>query len=63
VDGAVTQFEKLKAPTANITDCEKSKASKDLEVVLVDQSPVGTTPANPATYMSVRRHSPAVCQR
>ena len=47
-------LKKLKeAPTANITDCEKiDGVDKISEVVLVDQSPVGTTPrSNPATYM------------
>ena len=47
-------LKKLKeAPTANITDCEKIEGvDKISEVVLVDQSPVGTTPrSNPATYM------------
>jgi excinuclease ABC subunit A len=47
-------LKKLKeAPTANITDCAKIEgADKISEVVLVDQSPVGTTPrSNPATYM------------
>jgi excinuclease ABC subunit A len=41
------------APTANITDCVKIEGvDKISEVVLVDQSPVGTTPrSNPATYM------------
>jgi excinuclease ABC subunit A len=47
-------LKKLKeAPTANITDCEKiDGVDKISEVVLVDQSPVGTTPrSNSATYM------------
>ena len=47
-------LKKLKeAPTANVTDCEKIDGiDKISEVVLVDQSPVGTTPrSNPATYM------------
>jgi len=47
-------LKKLKeAPTANVTDCEKIEGvDKISEVVLVDQSPVGTTPrSNPATYM------------
>ena len=45
---------KLKeAPAAGVTDCAKiSGVDKISEVVLVDQSPVGTTPrSNPATYM------------
>ncbi|HWH79026.1 MAG TPA: hypothetical protein VNT76_16700, partial [Candidatus Binatus sp.] len=47
-------LKKLKeAPTANVTDCDKIEGvDKISEVVLVDQSPVGTTPrSNPATYM------------
>jgi len=47
-------LKKLKeAPTAKVTDCEKIEGvDKISEVVLVDQSPVGTTPrSNPATYM------------
>ncbi|MGH7886593.1 MAG: excinuclease ABC subunit UvrA, partial [Candidatus Binatia bacterium] len=47
-------LKKLKeAPTASVTDCEKIQGvDKISEVVLVDQSPVGTTPrSNPATYM------------
>src|SRR3990170_3948146 len=47
-------LKKLKeAPTANITDCASIIGiDKISEVVLVDQSPVGTTPrSNPATYM------------
>ena len=47
-------LKKLKeAPTANVTDCEKIDGIEKIsEVVLVDQSPVGTTPrSNPATYM------------
>ena len=47
-------LKKLKeAPSANVTDCEKIEGvDKISEVVLVDQSPVGTTPrSNPATYM------------
>ena len=41
------------APAAGITDCASiAGADKISEVVLVDQSPVGTTPrSNPATYM------------
>ena len=45
---------KLKeAPTANVTDCARIDGiDKVSEVLLVDQSPVGTTPrSNPATYM------------
>jgi excinuclease ABC subunit A len=45
---------KLKeAPAAGITDCASiAGIDKISEVVLVDQSPVGTTPrSNPATYM------------
>jgi excinuclease ABC subunit A len=45
---------KLKeAPSANFTDCERIEGmDKISEVLLVDQSPVGTTPrSNPATYM------------
>ena len=45
---------KLKeAPTANVTDCARIDGiDKISEVLLVDQSPVGTTPrSNPATYM------------
>ncbi|HEU5465036.1 MAG TPA: excinuclease ABC subunit UvrA, partial [Candidatus Binatia bacterium] len=47
-------LKKLKeAPSANIVDCRRlSGIEKISEVILVDQSPVGTTPrANPATYM------------
>jgi excinuclease ABC subunit A len=47
-------LKKLKeAPTAGVTDCASiTGADKISEVVLVDQSPVGTTPrSNPATYM------------
>ena len=47
-------LKKLKeAPTANVTDCAKiDGVDKISEVVMVDQSPVGTTPrSNPATYM------------
>ena len=47
-------LKKLKeAPAAGITDCAGiSGVDKISEVVLVDQSPVGTTPrSNPATYM------------
>ncbi|MGH7815942.1 MAG: excinuclease ABC subunit UvrA [Candidatus Binatia bacterium] len=47
-------LKKLKeAPTANVTDCAKIEGvDKISEVILVDQSPVGTTPrSNPATYM------------
>jgi len=47
-------LKKLKeAPGANITDCDRIDGSEKIsEVVLVDQSPVGTTPrSNPATYM------------
>jgi excinuclease ABC subunit A len=47
-------LKKLKeAPTANVTDCTSVEGvDKISEVVLVDQSPVGTTPrSNPATYM------------
>jgi excinuclease ABC subunit A len=47
-------LKKLKdAPSANLTDCDRIEgADKISEVVLVDQSPVGTTPrSNPATYM------------
>ncbi len=47
-------LKKLKeAPTAGITDCASiTGIDKISEVVLVDQSPVGTTPrSNPATYM------------
>ncbi|HUF41060.1 MAG TPA: excinuclease ABC subunit UvrA [Verrucomicrobiae bacterium] len=47
-------LKKLKeAPTAAIVDCDKIEGvDKISEVVLVDQSPVGTTPrSNPATYM------------
>ena len=47
-------LKKLKeAPTANIVDCAAIEgADKISEIVLVDQSPVGTTPrSNPATYM------------
>ncbi|HEX2928480.1 MAG TPA: excinuclease ABC subunit UvrA, partial [Candidatus Binatia bacterium] len=45
---------KLKeAPAASVTDCESiAGIDKISEIVLVDQSPVGTTPrSNPATYM------------
>ena len=47
-------LKKLKeAPTASIIDCaEHHGIDKISEVILVDQSPVGTTPrSNPATYM------------
>ncbi len=47
-------LKKLKeAPTAGVTDCDSiDGVDKISEVVLVDQSPVGTTPrSNPATYM------------
>jgi excinuclease ABC subunit A len=47
-------LKKLKeAPTAGVTDCAgMTGVDKISEVVLVDQSPVGTTPrSNPATYM------------
>ncbi len=47
-------IKKLKeAPTAPVTHCAAiTGADKVSEVVLVDQSPVGTTPrSNPATYM------------
>jgi excinuclease ABC subunit A len=47
-------LKKLKeTPGANLTDCDRiDGADKISEVVLVDQSPVGTTPrSNPATYM------------
>ena len=47
-------LKKLKeAPSAAITDCASiAGIDKISEVVLVDQSPVGTTPrSNPATYM------------
>jgi excinuclease ABC subunit A len=47
-------LKKLKeAPTAAVTDCASiTGVDKISEVVLVDQSPVGTTPrSNPATYM------------
>jgi len=47
-------LKKLKeAPTADIVYCAKiDGADKISEIVLVDQSPVGTTPrSNPATYM------------
>ncbi len=47
-------LKKLKdAPAAGLVHCEKIEgADKISEVVLVDQSPVGTTPrSNPATYM------------
>ena len=60
-------LKKLKeAPTANITDCAKIDGiDKISEVVLVDQSPVGTTPrSNPGDlHESFRRHSPAVRRR
>jgi excinuclease ABC subunit A len=49
-------LKKLKeAPTANIVHCTKIEGvDKISEVVLVDQSPVGTTPrSNPVTYMKV----------
>jgi excinuclease ABC subunit A len=49
-------LKKLKeAPTANVVHCAKIQgADKISEVVLVDQSPVGTTPrSNPVTYMKV----------
>ncbi|MGH7795959.1 MAG: excinuclease ABC subunit UvrA [Candidatus Binatia bacterium] len=47
-------LKKLKeAPAAGVTDCASiTGVDKISEVVLVDQSPVGTTPrSNPATYM------------
>src|SRR5262245_35050508 len=47
-------LKKLKeAPTSNVADCAKIEGVEKIsEVVLVDQSPVGTTPrSNPATYM------------
>ena len=47
-------LKKLKeAPAAGVTDCASiTGIDKISEVVLVDQSPVGTTPrSNPATYM------------
>jgi excinuclease ABC subunit A len=47
-------LKKLKeAPTAAVVDCARiDGVDKISEVVLVDQSPVGTTPrSNPATYM------------
>ena len=47
---------KLKeSPGAPVTHCERVEGVEKIsEVVLVDQSPVGTTPrANPATYMKV----------
>lgn len=47
---------KLKAsPTAAVAQCERIEgADKISDVILVDQSPVGTTPrSNPATYMKV----------
>ncbi len=47
-------LKKLKeAPTANVVDCASIDGiDKISEVILVDQSPVGTTPrSNPATYM------------
>jgi len=47
-------LKKLKeAPSANLTDCERIDGiDKISEVLLVEQSPVGTTPrSNPATYM------------
>ena len=47
-------LKKLKeAPSAGVTDCASiTGVDKISEVVLVDQSPVGTTPrSNPATYM------------
>ena len=49
-------LKKLKeAPTANIVHCTKIEGiDKISEVVLVDQSPVGTTPrSNPVTYMKI----------
>ncbi len=49
-------LKKLKeAPSAKIVHCAKIEgADKISEVVLVDQSPVGTTPrSNPVTYMKV----------
>ena len=49
-------LKKLKeAPTANIVHCTKIEGiDKISEVILVDQSPVGTTPrSNPVTYMKV----------
>ena len=55
VDEVLTRnLKKLKeAPSANVTDCAAIKGIEKIsEVVLVDQSPVGTTPrSNPATYM------------
>ena len=55
VDEVLTRnLKKLKeAPSANVTDCASiTGIEKISEVVLVDQSPVGTTPrSNPATYM------------
>ena len=55
VDEVLTRnLKKLKeAPSANVTDCASiAGIEKISEVVLVDQSPVGTTPrSNPATYM------------
>jgi excinuclease ABC subunit A len=47
---------KLKeSPGATVTHCERIEGVEKIsEVMLVDQSPVGTTPrANPATYMKV----------
>ena len=47
-------LKKLKeAPTASVVDCAAIEGiDKISEVILVDQSPVGTTPrSNPATYM------------
>jgi excinuclease ABC subunit A len=49
-------LKKLKdSPFASITHCAKIEgADRISEIVLVDQSPVGTTPrSNPATYMKV----------
>ena len=49
-------LKKLKeAPTANIVHCAKIEGVDRIsEVVLVDQSPVGTTPrSNPVTYLKV----------
>src|SRR6185503_3152784 len=47
-------LKKLKeAPTASVVDCTAIEGIEKIsEVILVDQSPVGTTPrSNPATYM------------
>jgi len=55
VDEVLTRnLKRLKeAPSASVTDCAQiTGIEKISEVVLVDQSPVGTTPrSNPATYM------------